>query len=65
MASINTSKSHFRSLSKKVTGPTFRAGIGDVYRDLEGDEEPSTDAKASDKAKANTAVPKSHGKSDT
>jgi len=35
MAAPNASKSRFRSLSQKISGPTFRTGIGEVYRELE------------------------------
>lgn len=32
---INTSSVKFRALSRKIGGPTFRTGIGEVYRELE------------------------------
>ena len=35
MAAPNASRSRFRSLSQKISGPTFRSGIGEVYRQLE------------------------------
>lgn len=35
MAAPNTSRSSFRSLRQKVSSPTFRAGMGKIYRDLE------------------------------
>lgn len=35
MAAPNTSRSTFRSLRQKISGPTFRVGMGEIYRELE------------------------------
>lgn len=35
MAAPNTSRSSYRSLRQKISGPTFRVGMGKIYRDLE------------------------------
>ena len=35
MGAPSTSNSKFRSLSQKISGPAFRTGIGEVYRELE------------------------------